>query len=73
MNMVGFSGVNVKRVFKILKRSRQLNNLSLVVALPDDTYLEYHPFRQLVVADRASVQELEIPGFIQSLGPGGGE
>ena len=43
------------------------------LALPDDIYLEYHPFRQLVVADRASVQELEIPGFIQSLCPGGGE
>lgn len=43
------------------------------LALPEDIYLEYHPFRQLVAGDRGSVLELEVPAFIQALCPGGSD
>lgn len=39
----------------------------VAVAVPRNIYLEYHPFRQLVVGERGEIVELEVPAFIREL------
>ena len=39
----------------------------VALALPEDIYLEYNPFRQLVVGNRGTVIELDIPAFIRDI------